>query len=316
MKNLLLFSCLLLVGVLFSACVKPYPHLKDMSFADLEYPYDVKKTKIQNTINLAYVDEGSGSETIIFIHGLGSYLPAWKHNIESLKDNYRCIAIDLPGYGKSSKGVHPFSMEFYADVLVEFMDNLNITSATLTGHSMGGQISMVTALKYPDRVKNLVLIAPAGFEKFNAGEKKWFRDVMTVTLVKKTPVQNIRANLAANFYNMPEDAQFMVTDRIALRKAKDFEAYCYAVTRNVSGMIDQPVYHLLNKIEQKTLIIFGENDNLIPNPYLHPGRTARIAEYGHSQIPNSTLVLIPQCGHFAQFEKAAVVNEAMTDFLR
>ncbi|MDZ7264899.1 MAG: alpha/beta hydrolase [candidate division KSB1 bacterium] len=287
-----------------------------MEFSEISYPFPVKNIILNQNITLAYIDEGSAQETIIFVHGLGSYLKAWVKNMPMLSDHFRCIAIDLPGYGKSSKGLYPFTMEFYADVLAEFIEKLKLTDVTVAGHSMGGQIGMVMALKYPQKVKRLILTSPAGFEQFTDGEKRWFREVMTVEAVKSTPVQQIRANVAANFYNMPPDAEFMTTDRIALRQANDFEKYCYTVVKSVEGMVDQPVYDLLDKISQPTLIIFGENDNLIPNPYLHGGKTKDIGEIGAAKIPNSKLVMIPHCGHFAQFEKAELFNQAVLEFMK
>ena len=212
----------LFVSVLLLAACSPYKDLTKMEFDDLKYPFPVKTIQLKDA-NIAYVDEGTGDNTIIFIHGLGSYLRAWDKNIPELSKKYRCIAIDLPGYGKSSKEIHPGSMEFYADVVAQLINKLELKNVTLAGHSMGGQISMVFALKYPTLVKNLVLVDPAGFETFNEGEKQWFRDVMTVNAVKLTPVQAIRSNLILNFYDMPDDAEFMVTDRIALRDAKEFE---------------------------------------------------------------------------------------------
>ncbi|KAA3614651.1 MAG: alpha/beta hydrolase [Calditrichaeota bacterium] len=285
-----------------------------MEFSDLDYPYAVKTAELSGNISLGYVDEGAG-ETIIFLHGLGSYLPAWKKNIAALSTNFRTIAVDLPGYGKSSKGVYPFTMEFYADVISEFLQKLNIEKATIAGHSMGGQIAMVMALKYPEQVNRLVLVAPAGLEPFSEGEKRWFREVMTVPLVKLTSVHQIRVNVVSNFYNMPADAEFMVTDRVALRGAKDFDKYCYTVVKSVEGMVDQPVFDLLEQIDQPTLIIFGENDNLIPNPYLHGGKTASVAAIGDEKIPTSNLLMIPECGHFAQFEKPDETNAAILNFM-
>jgi len=311
------YFCLpLIIFIIFLSCLKPYKRLSTMEFSELQYPFPVKTIQLSNNINLAYVDEGTGEDPIIFVHGLGSYLPAWKKNVSALSTHFRCIAVDLPGYGKSSKDLHPGTMEFYADVLAELIDKLNLNSATIAGHSMGGQIGMVMALKYPEKVPRLILVDPAGFEKFSEGEKQWFREVMTVDGVKLTPVQQIRANLIANFHNMPADAEFMVTDRIALRAAQDFDKYCYTVVKSVEGMVDQPVYHLLSKITQPTLIIFGENDNLIPNPYLHGGWTRDIGNIGKQMIPNSQLVLIPDCGHFAQFEKPEIVNDAVLKFMK
>lgn len=307
---------ILVIGTLFSSCMQPYRGLRPMEFSEISYPFPVKNIAIDQNITLAYIDEGSSEETIIFVHGLGSYLKAWAKNVADLSNHFRCIAIDLPGYGKSSKGLYPCTMEFYADVLSQFIDRMKLERVTIAGHSMGGQIGMVMALKYPQQVKRLILASPAGFELFTEGEKQWFREVMTVEGVKTTPVQQIRSNVVANFYNMPPDAEFMITDRIALREAKDFEYYCYTVAKSVEGMVDQPVHHLLEKISQPTLIIFGENDNLIPNPYLHGGKSRDIGKIGVAKIPHSQLVMIPQCGHFVQFEKADAFNQAVLEFMK
>ena len=302
--------------ILLSAACGVQKELKPIQrFEELSYPYEVKKALLSGGIEVAYVDEGKGEQTLLFIHGLGSYLPAWKKNIEGLKEKYRCIAIDLPGYGKSSKGEYSGSMRFYSEIVAELIDKLKLGSVTLVGHSMGGQISIITALAFPDKVDKLVLIAPAGFETFTKGQKQWFREVMTANLVKLTTVEQIKSNLASNFYRMPKDARFMITDRIDMRGAEDFEAYCYIIPQCVQGMVDDPVYEFLPKITQPTLIIFGENDNLIPNRYLNPGKTGTIARKGAERIPNATLHLLPETGHFVQFEKAAEVNGLMAEFL-
>lgn len=309
-----------IILVIFTALIvscSPYKNLKDMkSMNEMDYGYQVKYAELSNDIKLAYIDEGKGSETIIFIHGLGSYLPAWRKNIDELSKSFRCIAIDLPGYGKSSKNPHSGMMTFYAKTLAEFIDQLNIGKVTLAGHSMGGQISMVAALHYPDKIDKLVLVDPAGFELFHPGQRLWFKDVMTPNLVRLTSVEAIETNLASNFYNMPKDAMFMIEDRIAMRTADDFENYCYAVSQSVAGMVDEPVFDKLKHINQPTLIFFGENDNLIPNRYLNPGKTEPIAIAGASQIKNSKLVMVPKCGHFMMFEKPETFNSEVANFLK
>lgn len=312
MKKIILVLTLIWIA---TAC-SPYGNLTKMEYDELKYPFSVKKVNLTDGKVMAYMDEGSSKEVIIFIHGLGSYSPAWMKNVAELKNTFRCIAIDLPGYGKSSKEIHTGQMEFYADEIVDMMGKLGIEKANIAGHSMGGQIGMVLAIKYPEKVNKLILVDPAGFESFTSGQKQWFRDVMTVDLVKLTNTQAIRANLVSNFYNMPEDAEFMVTDRIAMRGARDFENYCYAVTRSVHGMVDQPVIDFLDKIKQPTLIFFGENDNLIPNSALNPGLTVDIAKAGAAKIPNNKLIIVPKCGHFMQFEKPQVFNKEVADFLR
>lgn len=314
MRNIKLVISIVLVNLLI-AC-SPYGNLTKMEFEDLQYPYEVSKVKLENGRTIAYVDEGDSDEVIIFVHGLGSYLRAWEKNVAELQKDFRVIAIDLPGYGKSSKEPHPGTPEFYSDVIKQFMDALGIEKANIGGHSMGGQAAIAMAIKYPDRIKKLLLVAPAGIEEFTEGQREWFREVMTVQGVKLTPVHQLRANVYSNFYKMPEDAEFMITDRIALRGSEQFENYCYAVVQSVNGMVDQPVAHLLDRVVQPTLIVFGENDNLIPNPYLNPGFTEDIGEKGKKLIPNSQLLMIPECGHFLQFEKPEVFNEAVRNFLR
>lgn len=285
------------------------------SFDEISYPYEVKKIKLDNDITIGYMDEGKG-DPIIFIHGLGSYAPAWKKTMEGLKNSHRCIAIDLPGYGVSSKGKYDCSMSFYADVVADFIAKMDLKNVSLAGHSMGGQISIMTTLAYPDLVSKLILVAPAGFELFTPGQKQWFREVLTPKAVKLTPVESLISNVAYNFYDFPEDAQFMIDDRIAMRSAKEFDAYCYTITQSVSGMVDQPIFEFLPKINIPTLIIYGKQDNLIPNRFLNPGRTEDIARAGADQIPNSQLNMVNKAGHFVHFEQAEIVNQLLTDFLK
>jgi pimeloyl-ACP methyl ester carboxylesterase len=108
----------------------------------------------------------------------------------------------------------------------------------------------------------------------------------------------------------------MITDRMAMRGASDFENYCFAVANSVNGMVSEPVIDKLDEIKAPTLIFFGENDYLIPNRYLNPGKTKEIAEYGHQNIKNSELVMIPKCGHFLMFEKPDIVIEKINAFIR
>ena len=308
--KIMAFSALL---VLFLACSIPKRPTPLASMDDMAYP--AKKMQLSQDITVAYTDEGAGPVTILFVHGLGSYLPAWKNNVSVLKEHYRCIAIDLPGYGKSSKGNYDGSMRFYAKIIKDFSDKLGLKKVILAGHSMGGQISIVTALAYPELVEKLVLVAPAGFETFNKGEKEWFRQVMTADGVRLTTVEQIRTNYAYNFYNLPDDAQFMIDDRIAMRSAADFRGYCYIIPQCVKGMVDEPVYDFLPNIKQPTLVLFGENDNLIPNRFLHGGPSETIARQGAERIPGSQLVMIPKAGHFAMFEQADIFNKAVLAFL-
>ena len=303
---------------LIAGCSTPYSAYKRIgSFEEIEYKYPVKKVYLpKNDVTIAYKDMGSGSKTVIMIHGLGSYLRAWEKNIEEVSKSARVIAIDLPGYGKSSKDPHSGMRSYYAGVVNELVSELKLENVILAGHSMGGQISITASLLYPEMVKGMILVAPAGFEKFTKGQKQWFRDVMTLDGVRLTTTEAITTNLASNFYRMPLDADFMITDRIAMRHAEDFIPYCYAVVQSVNGMVNEPVLKYLKDIKVPTLILFGKNDNLIPNRFLNPGPTADIAKVGNTLIANSKLVMVPKCGHFLMFEKPAEFNSEAIQFIK
>lgn len=316
MKYLLtiIFGAIIMMGVQ-SCATSHYYKLEPIEYNDLDYGYDVKYSEVRN-INVAYIDEGSGNQTILLIHGLGTYAKGWTENIDVLSENHRVIAVDLPGYGKSDKGHYKYTMDFYAQVLTELMNNLNIDKAIVAGHSMGGQIAMTMALDYANRVEKLILISPAGFERFTDGEGDWLIGVMTPDLVKDTPTRAIDTNLRYNFYETPDDAEFLITERIQLRGAADFDRYCYAVSKNVQAMIDGYVYDRLDQITQSTLILWGENDELIPNRFLHAGWTKDIAKIGEQEIPNNKTILFPKCGHFVQFEKPDETNHAIIKFIK
>ncbi len=313
MRTVTIYSLFLVLFL--SGCVSQRPAMvKTMS--DIAYPYAVKSMTLEKGIAVAYMDEGKGEQTLLFIHGLGSYAPAWKKNIEGLKNEFRCIAIDLPGYGHSSKGDYAGDMIFYADIMSEFIQKMELNHVTLVGHSMGGQIAITTGLSYPDQIDQLVLVAPAGYESFTNGQRQWFREVLTPDAVRLTTVNQIRENFATNFYRFPKDAEFMIQDRIAMRGADDFRWYCDIIPKNVRGMVNDPVFPLLSELQMPVLSLFGEYDNLIPNRFLNGGRTVDIAKKGSSQIPQSVLIMIEKAGHFVQFEKSEEVNAAIRGFLK
>ena len=312
MKNWIL---LLLFPSLFFQCASQKSNQSTME--SWQYPQPIQYLEILDSLQIAYSESGKGSSTLVFIHGLGSNLKAWEKNIKSLQKNYRCIALDLPGYGKSRKGNYDFDMTFFANAINAFIQKKKLKNVVLVGHSMGGQISVHTLLQKNKNITKLVLLAPAGFERFSQQEYDWFKNFYTANLIKMTTDQQIVKNFELNFHQMPEDARYMVDDRMELKAdEKEYDFYCNMIPQCVMGMLNEPVFEQLRKIEIPTLIIYGENDQLIPNSIFHPKLTTlKIANAGHQEIPNSKLVMIPEAGHFANWEKAEAVNTAIIEFL-
>ena len=286
------------------------------AFPEIKYPFPYKTLQMEDGISVAYTDEGKGDRTLILIHGLSSYIPAWKRNIPELSRHFRTIAIDLPGYGKSgAAGVHSGKMSFYAEVIRKFIEKLRLKDVTLVGHSMGGQISITMALRYPEIVKKLVLAAPAGLEFFTEKEVELIKKNTSPELYFSFSDEQVKENYRANFYSMPPEAEEMIKDRILMKSSENFMDYCHIVVNSLYGMLDESVYRILEEIKCPALIIFGKNDLLVPHPVLHKSlRPEILGSYAASKIPDCELLMLDKCGHFLQFEKPEEFNKAVLQF--
>lgn len=107
-------------------------------------------------ISLYYQEKGEG-EPLFLLHGNGEDGTYFVNQLSFFSDKYRVIAVDTRGHGKSPRGTAPFTMEQFAADLRELMEKLQISRAIILGFSDGANIAMKFALKYPDRVKALIL---------------------------------------------------------------------------------------------------------------------------------------------------------------
>ena len=293
-------------------------YLTGRSFLDLSYPDPLAEVRHLElgSVRLSYTDHGQGDPPLVFIHGLGSYLPVWKHNVRAFAADHRVVTLDLPGFGKSSKrNAYPYSMEFFATAVQDLIHALDLRDPVIVGHSMGGQIALTHALRFPGSARGLVVTSSAGFETFAPAEARWLLDTVDDDFTRRAPPEAVYARHSSNFHRMPKDARFMAADRVAVIDGPDFARYCRAVSKAVRGMLEGPVHHRLSSIETPTLVLFGEHDALIPNPLLHPGRTEALARDAVRRLPRAELSLVPRAGHLAHFEQPHAWNQAVHRFL-
>lgn len=304
MKRLLIISSLLISHLLTAQNDEFMP----------QYKYAVHQAAISENITLAYVDEGpKKAPVILMVHGLGGYIKNWYPTIDGLKDSYRCIAIDLPGYGQST--MHAFAeddyMAFFARTVDQFAKALKLKCVTLLGHSMGGQVSIVTALQHPRWLQRLILAAPAGFETFNELEGNALKQYAAAPALMSHTEAQVRAAYQANFVEMPPLAEEMIQDRLNAKKAPWFEAYAKVRERAVYGMLDHPVNQELENIKVPTHVIFGVKDMLIPNRFFHQAMTTeQVANIGQ-KIPQVNIQLIEAAGHMLQMDQPDRFNQAI-----
>ena len=107
-------------------------------------------------IDLYYQEKGN-KEPFILLHGNGENGSYFKNQIDYFSDRYRVIALDTRGHGKSPRGTKPFTIEQFSCDLYEFMEDLEISHAVILGFSDGANIAMKFAMKYPNKVKALIL---------------------------------------------------------------------------------------------------------------------------------------------------------------
>lgn len=276
-------------------------------------PY--QKIQLSNGAFVSYLDHGAGEQTILMLHGLATYSGTWAKNIEGLQTQYRCVALDLPGNGHSEKGDLPYSIQYYAACVYDFIQKLKLKNVVLCGHSMGGQIAMTLMLNVPHAAEKMVLCAPAGFEQFTVFEKTMYRSFIGFADMFSSDENSLRNSVYNSFYKNPSQADGLLEEMSAILKSYPSAAYKKMLDASIQGMMNEPVFDRLSKIDIPTLVIFGELDALIPNKLLHPIATDQLARSAVAKMPNATLQMIPFAGHFVQWEKSEKVNEAIITFL-
>ncbi|HMQ06076.1 MAG TPA: alpha/beta hydrolase [Saprospiraceae bacterium] len=277
--------------------------------------YKIYNTKIDK-IELGYIDEGRGDTILFFVHGLGSNKMAWIQNITELKKYYRCIAVDLPGYQDSPATEENYSLIDYAQLLSAFMGRFS-GRKMLVGHSMGGQIAMWTGLRFPDHLDNIILIAPAGLEKFTSEEAIMMKNTYRSEFFASMNEAQIEASIKANFHQFPENAHFMIEDRMHLSTQPQYKRYAEIVAGQILAMLNEPVLGKIEEIKTPVLLVFGVQDMLIPNRFLHPGLTIyELATNAKDFLTDCHLVMIDNGGHMLQWEKSKEVNQAIMNYIR
>ena len=112
-----------------------------------------------------YIEKGEGFP-LVLLHGNGESNEYFTHQVEYFSKDYRVIALDTRGHGKTKRGEAKFTLEQFAEDLKRFLDRLQIKKAIILGFSDGGNIALLFALKYPEYVKALIVnganLSPAG----------------------------------------------------------------------------------------------------------------------------------------------------------
>ncbi|MEZ4849236.1 MAG: alpha/beta hydrolase [Bacteroidia bacterium] len=314
MKQLLLlikilFSTIILF-VLFTIIFWGY---RDIPLDELKAQYAPTPSDFisVNGMEVHYRDEGSQQDSLplVLIHGTGSSLHIFDAWTDNLKQNYRVVRMDLPGYGLT--GPFPdrdYSMDHYVDFFKQFLDALHIEKCIIGGNSLGGRIAWGFTVAHPETVEKLILIDAAGYPSQAKSTPLAFRaariPVLNQMFTFITPPFLARKSVE-NVYHDKRRVTETLANRYFELTLREGNRQSFVDRMNTT--YNPEAYIQIKQIQSPTLILWGEQDLLIPieNAY-------RFQE----DLPNDTLVILPEVGHVPMEESPEVSLEAVVDFLK
>jgi 3-oxoadipate enol-lactonase len=240
------------------------------------------------------VSGASPSPTLLLVHGFPHDRTLWAPQMHALSGTYRCVAVDLRGFGESS-AAPPCTMDQYADDLAALLDAINVERAVVAGLSMGGYIAFALWRRHAQRVLGFVLTdtrAGADTDMVRA------RRAEMIALVRAGGVSALPTQLAAAQLGASTRARQPELESTVLAMSR--RASADGVIGALEAMMARPdSSSTLSTIAVPTLIIAGAEDILAPPVE---------AEHMHALVPGSRLELIHGAGHLSNMERPAAFN--------
>ncbi len=282
---------------------------KNTPFVERVYPAPEQYIQIKN-FKVCYIEKGTGP-TLLILPGLTLGAHNWRFNLERYWDKFHVILMDFPGYGKSDAPDVDYSIAFFKEVVLEFMEKKGIKHAAVLGHSLGGQVGIVLAAEHPEMVDALILETATGVRpRYGILEDIAIRLYITADRFATLPEQKLREYTEVNFF-APEPAQeelidYQLSFRAHYGDTEIFRARNEAFTRGAVNIILTDVRAYVPRIKAPTLIMWGRNDRLdsVENAY-----------WLYRKIPDAQLYMIEHCGHQPHLEKPMIYDFAITRFL-
>lgn len=257
-----------------------------------------------------YRDEGNklDNDPLVLIHGTSSSLNTWDSLISYLPSNKRIIRLDMPAFGLTGPSPeNKYSYKFYSDFLNVFLHQLEVKQCIIAGNSLGGGIAWHFALDYPQKVAKLILIDASGYPKINEKGSLGFKiasiPILNNLLLYVTPKSLVKKSLETVFVDQSLITEERITRYHELLLAEGNRKAALSIFKN---KFDQQT-NRIKDIQQPTLIIFGEKDELInsDNAYLF-----------QKDIKNSKAVILKNVGHVPMEEAPKATAEFINEFIR
>ena len=237
---------------------------------------------------------------VILLHGwLGSW-GLWQETMTYLGQFYRTYALDFWGFGESGKKLDTYQINDFADLVVQFMDQMGISTCPLIGHSMGGTVSLLSASIYPEKISKIVIIgspitgSSLALPLKIAGKKSVASFLFRNFNVFLKSVRLISPKICAD----PRFPDIMERD---LSKTT-----LNAFLISIESLRNADLRPLLSDLKIKILGLFGNNDNIVS-----PKQAEVLQEFS----PNSSIERFPNAGHFIMLDEPEKFMKSIKQFL-
>ncbi len=256
-----------------------------------------------NNITVSYTDEGADNlPVIIFIHGFPFNKETWDKQVVAFKENFRVIAYDVRGHGKSYLGTDDFTIELFVKDLLSLMDALDIENTVLCGLSMGGYIALKAMENHPHRFDALVLCdTNCKADSPEAKEKR----MKAIESIRENGIEKFADDSLKNFfaqqsYTTKKELVAEVKEIIVTTTEKSVIRTLLALSKR------KETCTTLWKIKVPVLILVGEEDKITPPD---------TAKFMHEEINGSVMSIIENAGHLSNLENPDQFNEHIKKFL-
>lgn len=251
---------------------------------------------------------------VVLLHGLGATSASFLPTLWDLARDHRVLAPDLPGFGESSKPIRPLHAPFFAKWLARFLDVVGVHRARAIGNSMGGRVALELALRFPERVDRIALLAPSlAWRRYRIGVRlvRLLRPelaILPLPILRRVVVGVLRF-LFAKPERVPKGAMHGAADEFlrAFGTSRGRIAFFHAA-REI--YLEDPLGHRgfwdrLPSLNRPALFVFGHKDRLVPRAFVRHVERA---------VPAARCVVLEDCGHVPQFEMPDTTHGLIRSF--
>jgi pimeloyl-ACP methyl ester carboxylesterase len=255
-----------------------------------------------------FLKRGSGP-AVLLIHGFNLDLNTWCANIEILARHFTVYAVDLWGSGYSTRDPLDYGFPLFVDQIRLFMDHLDLPSAHLVGHSMGGGVSIAFAVEHPERVDRVVLVASVGVPRTHTFRERVFRLPWLPELLLALPTDVIRRQNLRDFWvHDPELLTGEVFDRLTTHQKIE------GTTRTTLSILRRDFFNTLSdeigalaELRIPMLLLWGRHDRAVP---IESGWEM------HRALGGSRFEVFDRSSHLPNFDEPDRFHDLVVGFLQ